>query len=118
MKTLFYLLLPMFVIIALLFSFQNRTFDFMSMLSIFSNWSFDNGYQLLLDVQYTFSRVSESFNSINSSNDFLSTISALGSIFVNFLLGLGQLLGVFAAYLVDLVTNVGNVLSYLLGINY
>lgn len=115
MKSLFYLLLPMFVLIALLFSFQNRDFNFISMLSVFSNWTFDNGYQMLLNVRDTFVLVSDNFQSISNSSSFFESISALGLTIANFFVGIGQLFGVVAAYFIDLVTNVGNVLGYFFG---
>ena len=116
MKKIFLLCLPLFVVVALMFYFQSREFSFFSMLEIFSNWSFDNGYAVLLETKEAFDNVSNSFENLSNSNSFFSALSNVGKMISNFFVGIGTLLKCVAYYLADLVVNIGNIVSYLLGV--
>ena len=116
MKKIFLLCLPLFVVVALMFYFQNRDFSFFSMLEIFSTWSFDNGYNVLLDTRDAFNDVSIAFENLSNSNGFFDALSNIGKMVSNFFVGIGTLLKCVAFYLADLVVNIGNIASYLLGV--
>lgn len=117
MKKIFLLCLPLFVVIALMFFFQNREFSFFSMLEIFSNWTFDNGYAVLLETRDIFEEVSIAFESLSNSDGFFDALSNIGKMISNFFVGIGSLLKCVAFYLADLIVNIGNIVTYLLGVN-
>lgn len=118
MRKLFIILLPVLLVITTLFHFQSRDFMFIDMLSVFSNMSFDNGFSVLVEAKNTFSNVSISLENIKTATNAYDVISNLGSMLANVFLGFGELIGCVGMYLIDLVNNVGDILSYLLGINY
>ena len=116
MKKIFLLCLPLFIVVALMFYFQEREFSFFSMLEIFSNWSFDNGYNVLLETKNSFNDVSIAFENLANSDGFFDALSNIGKMISNFFVGIGNLLKCVAFYLADLIVNIGNIVTYLLGV--
>lgn len=113
MKKILLMLMPLFVVIALMFYYQNREFSFNAMLEVFSSWRFDNGWELLQSTADTFGNVSTAFEDLSNSDSFFEALKNIGKMISNFFVGIGSLIACIGFYLYDLVLNMGNVLSWL-----
>lgn len=118
MKRILFLLLPLLVAVAVLFSLQARSFDFGEMLYIFSNWSFADSLDAFVDMRDTFNEVGEIWESIDGTQGFWSTIADLGDLVVTIIRGLGQLILSLGYLLLDFVDNILQIVEYLFFYEY
>lgn len=118
MKRILFLLLPLLVAISVLFSLQSRSFDFLDMLDVFSNWSFADSLDAFVEMRDTFNEVGEIWDTIQDAEGFWDTISRLGDLVVTIIKGLGQLVLSLGYLLLDFVDNILQIVEYLFFYEY
>lgn len=117
MKKIFWLLLPAFIIIAVLFAVQDREFSSKVLLETIKDWRFDNGIDWLENTTKTFNKVANMFSGIKYNGNVFKLFIDVGKAqfqgLVNLITGTGQLIYTIGIFLYDLLHNVKTITDYL-----
>lgn len=113
MKKLFIMIFPILVAIAVIFSIQEREYDFTYMINIFSHWDFADSLDAFILLRDAFNAVGEAWQDIGTADTLIETIMLLGELILALLGGLGHLILALGALLMDFVDNIIQIVEYL-----
>lgn len=118
MKRIFFMLLPILVCVALLFTIQSRNFNFIDMLQIFSTWDFADSLDSFVEMRDTFNEVGLIWEQIETTSGFWDTVALIGDLIVTIITGLGQLILSLGYLLLDFVDNILQIVEWLFFYEY
>lgn len=114
MKKVILITLPLIVVIALIFSIQNRNFTATGFINYLSTIRFNNFGEQLRSTSETLNEVGEQFRSAYASDNPLSFLYHTMMGLINWVIGVGKITFSIGALLRDLVENISSITHYLL----